>query len=379
MLSAVAARKARLAQTQGQAPAETPVSPATPASAPSKPKCQKTTPAKPSSASQKPPSKRKPSAPAGNPPKRKKTQERIPAPAAKGRYFAQDAFSAQDDVIVVDESDGESSAASSSAASDSEDVPRTMRASGGKRAWSPSVPLADSSDEDGEEADEQVILDVQTPARSTLAQDAPQVLSTFQPILDQNVFRLPATDHSPRKRTVLLPKQSETVALLGAYTVAILRGNILLAGVPLTPSSTAHPVFAPRSSPLPIIQCLPQRSSGPNTPTALDLPASVCAAASEADAVVVLQELYTGIEGLGRICRTFDGFFAPSRWHRNQLRFDLGLDNVYFVRFPNKYSLFTLSKPFFARAAALPDARHPPAPHSSNMGRCDRYSATLRR
>ncbi len=342
MLSAVAARKARLAQSQGQTPAEAPVAPAAPASAPSKPKSQKASPAKPSSASQKPPSKRKPSAPAGNPPKRKKTQERKVAPAAKGRYFAQDAFSAQDDVIVVDQSDGESSAASSSAASDSEDVPRTMRASGGKRAWSPGVTLADSSDEDGEEGDEQVILDIQTPARSTLASEAPKVLSTFQPVLDQNVFHLPATDQFARKRTVLLLKASETVALLGAYTLTIQRGSVLLAGVPLLPSSTAHPVFAPRSSPLPIIQCLPRHASTSGTPATLGLPASVSAAASGADAVIVLQELHTGIEGLGRICRTFDGFFAPSRWHRNQLRFDLGLDNVYFVRFSNAYSPFTV-------------------------------------
>ncbi|OSD01689.1 hypothetical protein PYCCODRAFT_1445437 [Trametes coccinea BRFM310] len=339
MLSAVAARKARLAQAQGQAaPQETkPTSPPAPSSEPAPRK--KSTPAKPAFSSQKPPSKRKPSAPTNNPPKRRKTknQDRKGAQEQPGRYFAQqDAFRAQDDVIVVDDSDDESSVATSSAASDDE-LP-SARASAslskarGNRAWSPSAPLADSSDEDDDEADEHVSLDHPHPQAASSA-EAPRVLSTFEPTLDQNVFRLSSLDPSSQpKRAVLLLRAPETVALLGVYSLTVLRGAVTLAGVTLKASSTAHPVFAPRSSSLPIIQCL--RSTAPREPPLpSDLPANVHGAASGSDAVILLQELHTGIEGLGRVCRTFDGFFAPSRWHRNQLRFDLGLGGVYFLPF----------------------------------------------
>ncbi|CDO70310.1 hypothetical protein BN946_scf184370.g11 [Trametes cinnabarina] len=336
MLSAVAARKARLAQNQGQ-PA--PQGTSKPASAPSPPASEpaprkNSTPAKPTSSAQKPPSKRKPSAPAINPPKQKKpkSQHRKGAQEHSGRYFAQqDVFKAQDDVIVVDNDDNESSVATSSASSGDE-LPPTR--TGGKRAWSPSAPLADSSDEDeDDEADEHVSLDVPQPHVPSSA-DAPKVLSTFQPAPDQNVFRLPSLGSSSQpKRTVLLLKASETVALLGVYSLTVLRGAVSFAGVSLRASTTAYPVFSPRSSPLPVIQCL---RSAPSQDSALPLPAlaaHIAEAVSHCDAAIMLQEMHTGIEGLGRICRTFDGFFAPSRWHRNQLMFDLGLDGVYFLPF----------------------------------------------
>ncbi|KAI0329903.1 hypothetical protein GY45DRAFT_1251771 [Cubamyces sp. BRFM 1775] len=342
MLSAVAARKARLAQSQTRTLA--PEAKATAAPSPSSPEPQaKAAPAatKPSSSSQKPPSKRKPSTSAGNPStKKKKSQHRKgPQDSQPGRYFAQaDAFKTQEDLIVVDESDSESSAASSSAESDKDWArarPAAQSKAAGKRAWSPSAPLADSSDEEQEE-DEQVLLDVSTPAAVDPSPDTPTVLSTFQPILDQNVFRLPpsqsSSSNSRQGRTVLLLRASESVALLGAYTLTVLRGAVSLGGILLPASSTTYPVFAPRSSPLPIIQCLPRRAFQLNTLDVV-LPANVAEAASNSDAAIMLQELHTGIEGLGRICRTFDGFFAPSRWWRNQARFDLGLDHVYFLPF----------------------------------------------
>ncbi|KAI9069568.1 hypothetical protein FKP32DRAFT_1640751 [Trametes sanguinea] len=338
MLSAVAARKARLAQTHGQAASQH-TQPSSP-SAPSPETAPKndSTPAKPSSSTQKPAPKRKPSAPANNPPKRRKTrnQDRKRAQDLPGRYFAQqDAFKAQDDLIAMDDSDDESSVATSSVASDDElpPVPASTTTSRGNRAWSPSAPLADSSDEeDDEEPDEHVSLD-SPHLHAKYSAEAPRVLSTFEPTLDQNVFHLSSlSSPSQPKRAVLLLRARETVALLGVYSLTVLRGAITLAGVTLKASSTAHPVFAPRSSTLPTIQCL--RSTGSREPPLpLDLPKNILDAATGSDAVVMLQEMHTGIEGLGRICRTFDGFFGPSRWHRNQPRFDLGLDGVYFLPF----------------------------------------------
>ncbi|KAI0352800.1 hypothetical protein OH77DRAFT_1497803 [Trametes cingulata] len=332
MLSAVAARKARLAQSQTQ----TPPVPQPPSPEPESKNAARTA---PSSSAPKPPSKRKPSASAGNPPKKKRVQRRKDPLEQRARYFAQeDAFTTQNDVILVGESEDGSSATSSSVASDDEArVARPQhvgatRSGRAKRPWSPSAPLPDSSDEDGEPEDESVLLDTPLPQRA-LAPDEPKILSTFKPILDRNVYHLPAAGDSAQKCTVLLLRASETLAFLGVYSLTVLRGAVSLAGVTLSASSAAHPVYAPRSSPLPIIQCLPYSASASCPVSPSTLPGDIADAASGFDAIVVLQALNTGVDGLGRICRTFDSFFAPSRWQRDQPRFDFGLDGVYFMPF----------------------------------------------
>ncbi|RDX43047.1 hypothetical protein OH76DRAFT_1361674 [Lentinus brumalis] len=317
MLSAVAARKARLAASQAQN--TTPV-------AASPPPSQTKQKAPPQSTSQKPPSsKRKSTAAAGGTAAKKKRREQ---PA---RYFAQasaDAFKAQDDVIVVDESDAESSFSSSESSEEDVAAPRRTR------AWSPSAPLADSSDEDDGDGDEPIVLDYPLPAPlDQVSVEPASALSSFDPVLDQNVFHLaPASETAP-KSTVLLLRSGETVALLGTYTLTVLRGTITLAGVQLSASHTTHPVYAPRSSPIPIIQCRLSRSTSSTgrAPLLPALPERIADASPHFDAVLMLQELHTGIEGLGRICRTFDACFAPARWHRNLPRFDLGLDTMYFL------------------------------------------------
>ncbi|KAI0829227.1 hypothetical protein BC628DRAFT_1359721 [Trametes gibbosa] len=333
MLSAVAARKARLAQSQTQAAAETEAPPT--ASVSPRRATKRLAPPKPSAPIQKLPSKRKPSAFAGNTPKRKKTQAQRTAalPSLRARYYAEDdAFRAQNDDIAGDDNDSQDSAPPSSAVSDADDAVSTMHVPGADRAWTPSAPLADSSDEeDGDDGDEPIVLEQSLPTSGKPTLDAPRVLSTFQPVRDKNVFYLPNTDDSLPKRTVLLLDRLDTVTILGSYTLTILRGSVVLAGVTLTTSTTAHPVFAPRSSPLPTIHCLPPKAPASGFPSLPNLPENIADAASYADAVVILQELQTGIEGLGRVCRPFNGFFTPSRWHQSQVRFDMGLDNVYFM------------------------------------------------
>ena len=339
MLSAVAARKARLAQTQAQSPTSSTLPTALPPSIPLPEQKVKGPSSAQKPSSQKPPSKRKLSSYQEGSTKKKKTQNRKSSPA---RYFAQptDGFKLQDVVIAVDESDSESSESSQSSSSDDESPLRIQptaktAAKRRSRAWSPSAPLSDSSDEDEDEngTAEPLVLDtLNISSSSRPLEAAPAQLSTFKPILQQNVLPLDSADVGDclGKRALLLLKQSETVALLGAYTLTILRGTISLAGVSLQASPTSHRVFAPRSSPIPVIQC--QRAPSKNTQLP-PLPANILAAAQGYDAVISIQEMITGVEGLGKICRTFDGAFAPSRWRRSQLQFDLGLDSVYFVRF----------------------------------------------
>jgi polynucleotide 5'-hydroxyl-kinase GRC3/NOL9 len=47
--------------------------------------------------------------------------------------------------------------------------------------------------------------------------------------------------------------------------------------------------------------------------------------------IIVLQELRTGIEGLGNICQTFEGVFAPSRWQKNETDQQLGVSGIHMV------------------------------------------------
>ena len=350
MLSAVAARKARLAQSQAQNTTPAPSSSASPPPAETKRKVAPLA----ANAIQKPPSSKRKSSTTSvsTAPKKKRREQRRP-PEQPARYFAQlgadaDALKTQEDVIVVDESDGESSASSHSLSMDEDVANPPVPVGGGarrKRAWSPSAPLPDSSDED-DDADEPVILDfpLSAPIEQTPA-EPPSALSNFDPVLNQNVFHFapgecPVGD-SAHKSTILLLRSGESLALLGTYTLTILRGTINLAGVQLSASRTSHPVYAPRSSPIPLIQCRLSRStssssssSSSTAPASLlpALPQRVADASPNFDAVLLLQELHTGIEGLGRICRPFDGGFTPARWHRSQALSDIGFDTVYLVR-----------------------------------------------
>ena len=347
MLSAVAARKARLAQTQTQAPPQTTAASFTPPASTTPP---------PSESQRKPSSKRKPSAPAGNAAKKRKGQSRKASPGPSGRYFTTpDAFKTQEDIIVVAETDSDTSLASQDTHSedDASKIPPAhlhSRPSGRRRSWSPSGPLPDSSDEESGISDEPVLLDVAVPTSDKPGPVAHATLSTFQPVLNQNVFHLTSSNNSLCGRTVVLLAASDTIALLGTYSISVLRGSVNLGGVPLNASSTSYSVFAPRSSPIPIIECLPFKTSSSDITILASLPHHVADAAKDYDAVIVLQDLHTGIEGLGKICRTFDGSFAPSRWHRDRLRFDLGLDTVYYVRFrinPSHHALSDASATSF--------------------------------
>ncbi|KIP10541.1 hypothetical protein PHLGIDRAFT_100918 [Phlebiopsis gigantea 11061_1 CR5-6] len=297
MLSAVAARKARLQQT---------------APPPEPPRAQSSPPSSEAEdvhAHAKPP-KRKSSAPA---PKaaRKKRRVNRPQDTKLGRYFTEkDGFKEQQDVIAVADDDSDE-----------------------ERAWSPSAPFQDSSDEEDAGATPDFAV-LNPPAAPLPAEEPPQILSTFRPILGQNFFHVPqeeleAIGMSPLSPTKLLVlRSSDRLALLGTYSLALLRGAVRLNGVQLTPSPHAHPVFSPRSSPLPVIEYAPGAQD--SEPTTL-LPSRFVGAVTPGDAVVLLQELRTGVEGLGRVCRTFEDVFSPTRWQKNQSTIDLGLQGVHYV------------------------------------------------
>ena len=314
MLSAVAARKAKQQTAQPSsitAPTPKPASTTTPTPSPELS------------------SKRKTSNQTPHPRKTKKTKHE------KGpRYFAdavEDSFVQQDDLIIVDHED------SSSESGLELEVPAPAKplVLKGPRAWSPSRPIPDSSDEESEIDDERPFSLFKTPQIPAVV-DEHLELSTFIPNHHTNTFHLSPSElsslrlpQSEGKTVLLIMGPSERLSLLGTYKLVVLHGQIEIAGVSLSPSKKVHHVFAPRCSPIPSIQCIPS-----SYPPSFSLPSQIRSELGEGSAVILLQELRTNIESLGQIVNIFSGVFEPSRWYKKQKQdiTDLGIEGVRVVR-----------------------------------------------
>lgn len=205
-----------------------------------------------------------------------------------------------------------------------------------RSAYSPSrpaVPFADSSDDASDASEsEQPVADLSQlfPYNRPLPIGEPQILSTYRPIHGQNLFQISLDEASelglsgPAITLVLSP--STTVSFVGAYRLRILRGSISLLGTIIPPSRALHNVFAPRSSPIPVIEALTEH--GESSKSLYDIPARITSVIGRGDVIIVLQELRTGIEGLGRVIRTFEGVFHQAEPEGAS---DIPLGGVHFV------------------------------------------------
>ncbi|KAH8999486.1 hypothetical protein EDB92DRAFT_2060227 [Lactarius akahatsu] len=181
-----------------------------------------------------------------------------------------------------------------------------------RKAWSPSRLVFDSSD-DASDANETPLSEPPRfpSSNNHLTNEEPELLSTYRPAADQNMFRLSEDEGlsvgltGPAVALVLFP--SATVSFVGTYRLRVLRGSIFLLGTIVRPSQVVHQVFAPYSSPIPVIQALAARGESSKSPS--DIPARILSSVDEGDVVIVLQELQSGVDGLGRIVRTFEGVF----------------------------------------------------------------------
>ncbi|KAJ7668299.1 hypothetical protein B0H17DRAFT_1162322 [Mycena rosella] len=320
MLSAIAARKAAQA-ANGQSihvPDPEPLVEPAPSSSPS--------PVPPTHS--KPNSKRKSNSQAPNSSrKRKKKRE---AELKKTRYFEAepDPFRNSDDVIIIDSDDENTS--------DAPAAPNTRTTVIGRRAWSPSAPINDSSDEEEDEG----ILDVPVPLASHPAavHRPPQMLTTFRAIPEKTVFYLEpeeitSLNLSADTATLVSLSPGQTVTLLGAYCFTVLQGAISITGVRVPAAATAHRVFAPRSSPIPTLEALDEKLPQKSLST---VPARLAAVFGSSGTLVVFYPLNSGVDGLGRICRPFDGAFKPSRWQDGSDADHLRLSGVHMLTQPSK-------------------------------------------
>ncbi|TDL17675.1 hypothetical protein BD410DRAFT_729767 [Rickenella mellea] len=272
--------------------------------------------------------------------KRKKSKRKSRLSESRTRYFQQadpaDGVVQQDDVIVVDAplEDAETDD------SDDED----MRSLGGiqddvsggedsvetpprpKRAWSPSQPIQEiSDDEENDESLASVPPQPPQPKWHTLN-------CSFIPKYGENIINLATSDVAQLKAkhadnetgTILAMSKGETVALVGTYRLTVLQGSIFLNGAELSESLIEHHIFAPRCSPIPVLTALAKPVAGPSTTPSwrTKFSAPIGSLFDTADVVLLLQELHTGVEGLGKVCRTFDGVFSASSDEDQLLRLD---------------------------------------------------------
>ncbi|KAF9457216.1 hypothetical protein BDZ94DRAFT_1176032 [Collybia nuda] len=203
-----------------------------------------------------------------------------------------------------------------------------------QRRWSPSAPLMDSSDEGESDGAPDDTLEVPAqPMKKPL-----HILSNLHPTPNENIFFLTPDEVNAIDLSSLIPTLpatiialgfKETVCLLGTYRFCVLQGSVACSGVVLSPSPRIHRVFAPRSSPLPILEGAIGKDSiaGLN----LKLPPRLRPLAQAPATLLLIQELNTGVKGLGRICRTFNGVFEPSRWQKDETLGSLQLPGVYLI------------------------------------------------
>ena len=311
MLSAVAARKAAKAAQASTNASSKPSSP--PPSTPS--------PSQPTSISkslQEPTSRRKSASAAPSKNKRVKVAHTPANPDRKARYFGpgngtsnarNGAIDTLDDSVCRIEVSSESDSSGEEMEIELPPIgPSSVLVTKNKRAWSPSRPMPDSSDDDDDDEP-----GPPGPAgylnHSTSMKAEPVPLSTFRPVPNHNIY--PATENeyaSGERARILVFQPNEKLALVGTFSFCVLQGSLSLLGVTLSPSNTKHTVFAPRSSPVPILSWAKLDRQGS---CIFPIPPSV--RQQENTTAILIEDADTGIEGLGRICKVFENIFKPPR------------------------------------------------------------------
>ncbi|KAI0080491.1 hypothetical protein K474DRAFT_1689126 [Panus rudis PR-1116 ss-1] len=353
MLSAIAARKAAL-QSKGlptSKPTEEP--PSSPSPSPPPEEVKNAT-------------KRKPSGPVTptKSTKKKRKKNHVAKEEKTVRYFDATQSKVSQDAMVIDvgsdeEQDGSDDDVSSDEPSTSF-IPSTPAPSSRRRAWSPSTPFDDSADQD----------EVQNSIR-TVPIVSP--LSTFQPLLNKNIFHLSTaeiqgiTSDAESRGTLVFLNHQDRLALLGVYRVTVVYGSITISGVTLGSSKTPYDIFAPRSSPIPILQCPTNPSATSLSSTSL--PARCVEAARGFPAAILLQELNNGVSGLGKICGFFEKDFVHLKWQDDAATSAFSLAGIQNLTRQSSEVYPTIVPDSWSSALSLLDVPHPGSHQAGNEGR----------
>lgn len=122
-------------------------------------------------------------------------------------------------------------------------------------------------------------------------------------------MQLKALGLPDKEIAVIVLRAGETLSFLGTVGLTLLQGEITLLGATLYPSTTQHPIFAPRSYPVATITAGDNSSGHPLLSEATWLSKSLGGNVTPDNAILLLQDLDCSIEGLGRVCKTFANVF----------------------------------------------------------------------
>lgn len=143
--------------------------------------------------------------------------------------------------------------------------------------------------------------------------DAAPLLSTFQPVPNKNVFIEGENSSSLRLYLVLNP--GETLSFIGTIALTVIQGSVSLFGSLLEASPNSHAIYAPKTYPTATIEAL---ESMPTIISGLSLPPVIPALIEPHQVVILLKDLSSGVQGLGRICGFLQGAFeVPHEYEFN--------------------------------------------------------------
>lgn len=312
MLSAIAARKAKSATITDKAPPSENEAADVPAFRPSKS----------SRSSKRKVSTRDAEEPRVGPPKRQKPLSASKIDEGKrGKKAVAVAVAGG-----LRESEGDDDSFDSGLSTDDDEVPVDPLPPACGRRWSPSAPVADSGS-DGEEPE---ATPSALPARSP---------TTFPSFTGTNTIKLTSDEISGLglkaahgNAVALALSVGQRICLLGAYTVVVVHGSLEACGAIFARSTVprSHRVFAPKCSHLPTFECI--SASSTSSSSLCPVPPRLQSVCAKFDAVVIVQELLLGVEGLERVFGTFNGMFRESHQEKTNGEVeDIGLRGVQMV------------------------------------------------
>lgn len=209
----------------------------------------------------------------------------------------------------------------------------------GKRQWSPSRPVNSSSSSSSSDVDHLADASAFPPVAAPRPKEDATILSTFSPVHEQNIFEITPQESNSlfgssscslsTNAVLVVLRPRDALCLLGIYQLNVLKGSVSIDGTFLTPSQESHHIFAPRSSPLPIIRHRFVDKAVASVQVN-SVPARFCQRTGEEDTLLALRELRTGVEVLGSIHPRFAGVFQPEL-RDSSISNELGLNGVYLV------------------------------------------------
>ncbi|CCA67460.1 hypothetical protein PIIN_01290 [Serendipita indica DSM 11827] len=136
-----------------------------------------------------------------------------------------------------------------------------------------------------------------------LEPESEQLLSTFVPSWNQNIF--PCQKENGGMAIYIILKPEETLTFIGTIYLTVLQGSISLLGSTISASPIEHPVFASKDYPTATIEAL-EADSAPFAPP----PAKIADAVSSDHILISIQDLNSGIEGLMKLFDSHASIFT---------------------------------------------------------------------